>query len=49
MKKSVQIISDTLSDNSKDIDSKDEIAQVATVSAQDSVVGEIIAEAMSKV
>ena len=49
MKKSVQIISDTLSDNSKDIDSKDEIAQVATVSAQDSFVGEIIAEAMSKV
>jgi|TARA_Y100001960_G_C14686857_1_gene834278 chaperonin GroEL len=49
MKKSVQIVSDSLADNSKAISSKEEIAQVATVSAQDSVVGEIIAEAMSKV
>lgn len=38
-----------LEKNSKKVTNKDEIAQVATISAQDSEVGKIIAEAMDKV
>ncbi|QFR39186.1 chaperonin GroEL [Candidatus Gracilibacteria bacterium 28_42_T64] len=49
MKKAVQLVSDELAKNSKAISSKEEIAQVASISAQDPVVGEIIAEAMDKV
>ncbi len=49
MKKAVQLVSDELAKNSKAISSKEEIAQVASISAQDPVVWEIIAEAMDKV
>ncbi len=40
---------DELQKNAKTVDSKDEIAQVASVSAGDQEIGELIAEAMDKV
>ena len=40
---------DELHNNAKTVDSKDEIAQVASVSAGDQEIGELIAEAMDKV
>ena len=43
------LISEQLEKNSKKIDSFEEIKQVATISAQDSIVWEIIADAMEKV
>lgn len=47
-KAGVRVIEE-LEKNSKKVTNKDEIAQVATISAQDSEVGKIIAEAMEKV
>ena len=49
MKKAGNIIGEELKKNSKQISSKEEIAQVANIAAQDSEVWEIIAEAMDKV
>ena len=49
MKKSVELVTNELWKNTKLISSKEEIAQVATISAQDEIVWEIIAEAMDKV
>ncbi len=49
MRKAGELVSEALEKNAKKISSKDEIAQVATISAQDSEVGGIIAEAMEKV
>ena len=49
MKKAGQKIGEELTKNAKMIGTKAEIAQVATISAQDSEVGDIIAEAMEKV
>ena len=49
MKKAGQLIWEELKKNSKQISSKEEIAQVANIAAQDSEVWEIIAEAMDKV
>ncbi len=49
MRKAGEKISEELEKNSKKINTKEEIAQVATISAQDSEVWEIIAEAMEKV
>jgi len=49
MKKACSIVSKNLEENSKSINSKEEIAQVATISAQDSEVWDVIAEAMDKV
>lgn len=49
LKKAGQKVIDELEKNSKKVTNKDEIAQVATISAQDEEVGEIIAEAMEKV
>lgn len=49
MKKAGQVVIDELTRNAKMISTKEEIAQVATISAQDAEVGEIIAEAMEKV
>lgn len=49
MKKAGELISQELEKNSKKISTKEEIAQVATISAQDPEVGDIIAEAMEKV
>ncbi|PID86436.1 chaperonin GroEL [Candidatus Gracilibacteria bacterium] len=49
MKKAGEKLCEELTKNAKKISSKEEIAQVATISAQDSEVGQIIAEAMNKV
>ena len=49
MKKAVWLITEELAKNAKIISSKEEIAQVATISAQDGIVWQIIAEAMDKV
>jgi len=49
MKKAGNIIEKKLKKNSKQISSKEEIAQVANIAAQDNEVWEIIAEAMDKV
>ena len=49
MKKAVSLISEELASNTKIISTKEEIAQVATISGKDEIVWEIIAEAMSKV
>ncbi len=49
MRKAWEFLVEELEKNSKKISSKEEIAQVATISAQDSEVWEIIAEAMEKV
>lgn len=49
MKKAGDMIEAELAANSKAITTKEEIAQVATISAQDSEVGAIISEAMEKV
>ena len=49
MKKAGQLVIDELEKNAKKIDSKGEIMQVATISAQDAEVWEIIAEAMEQV
>ena len=49
MKKACSLVSKNLEENSKSINSKEEIAQVATISAQDSEVWDVIAEAMDKV
>ncbi len=49
MKRAGALVSDELASNAKDINTKEEIAQVATISAQDAEVGRIISEAMEKV
>ena len=49
MKKAWDKVIEKLSKNTKSISSKEEIAQVATISAQDKEVWDIIAEAMDKV
>ncbi len=45
----VEAVSTRLLANARDIDGKDDIAHVATISAQDQVVGELIADAFDKV
>ncbi len=45
----VDAVSERLLDVAREIEGKDEIAQVATISAQDASVGELIAEAFDKV
>ncbi|MDD5213812.1 MAG: chaperonin GroEL [Candidatus Gracilibacteria bacterium] len=49
MRKASVVIAQELEKNSKTISTKGEIAQVASISAQDSEVGDIIAEAMDRV
>ena len=49
MKKAWEKIEEELTKNAKVINTKEEIEQVATISAQDSEVGKIISEAMEKV
>ena len=49
MKKAWEKVVETLEKNTKKISSKEEIAQVATISSQDEEVWNIIAEAMNKV
>ncbi len=45
----VEAVNDTLLETAREIETKDEIAQVATLSAQDSVIGGLIADAFDKV
>ena len=45
----VRAISDELKKNSTPVSNKDQIADVATISAQDKAIGDLIAEAMDKV
>lgn len=49
MDKAVEAINDRLLATARELEGKDEIAQVATLSAQDSTVGSLIAEAFDKV
>lgn len=49
MRKASVVIAGELEKNSKTISTKSEVAQVASISAQDSEVGDIIAEAMDRV
>jgi chaperonin GroEL len=49
MDAAVTVISDTLLEKAVQVTSKDAIAQVATISAQDPMIGELISEAMEKV
>lgn len=49
MRKAGEMIAQELENNAKQITTKAEIAQVATISAQDEEVGQIIADAMEKV
>ncbi len=49
MKKAGELVANELEKNTKTISSQDEIAQVATISAQDEEVWSIIAQAMEKV
>jgi chaperonin GroEL len=47
--KAVDLVSDALLAGAREVTSKEDIAHVATISAQDRAVGELIAEAMDKV
>jgi chaperonin GroEL len=49
IEKAVAAAVDAIKDQSKDIETKDEIAQVAAISAADPAIGETIAEALDKV
>lgn len=49
MKKAGELVADELARNAKMLSTKEEIAQVATISAQDAEVGAIISDAMDKV
>ena len=49
IEKAVAAVVEDLKKLAKDIDAKDEIAQVASISAADSVIGETIADALDKV
>jgi chaperonin GroEL len=49
MDAAAQAVSDALLAKATKVDSRDHIAQVATVSAQDSTIGDLIAEAMERV
>jgi chaperonin GroEL len=49
IEKGVEAAVERIKDIAKDIESKDEISQVAAISAADSTIGEVIAEALDKV
>ena len=49
MDKAVTAVNDELLRNAREVDGKDEIASVATLSAQDSTLGDLIGEAFDKV
>jgi chaperonin GroEL len=49
MDKAAEVVGDALRDAARDIDSKDDMAAVATVSSRDSQIGELLAEAFDKV
>jgi len=45
----VEAMGDALKDSARDVDSKEDMAAVATVSSRDSVIGELLAQAFDKV
>ena len=47
--KAVEAVNARLLENAREVDGKEEIAQVATISAQDNTIGDLIAEAFDKV
>jgi len=49
IEKAVEAVVKSIEKQSKDVESKEEIAQVASISAADPAIGEVIAEAMDKV
>jgi chaperonin GroEL len=49
IEKAVERVSEALSEAAKDVETKEQIASTASISAADTTVGEIIAEAMDKV
>jgi chaperonin GroEL len=49
IEKAVESVVEAIKNQAKDVESKDEIAQVASISAADPAIGETIAEAMDKV
>jgi chaperonin GroEL len=49
IEKAVEVVVEGIMNQAKEVDSKDEIAQVASISAADSTVGDTIAEALDKV
>jgi len=50
IEKAVENVTKTIKENSKEVSNKEDIAQVATISANnDKIIGDIIAEAMDKV
>ena len=49
MERAVETVVDSVKKQAKDIDSKQEIAQVASISAADTSIGEVLAEAIDKV
>ena len=49
MDKAVEAVNDRLLENAREVDGKDEVASVATLSAQDETIGATIAEAFDKV
>jgi chaperonin GroEL len=49
IEKGVEAVSEALSNQAKDVETKEQIASTASISAADTTVGEIIAEAMDKV
>jgi chaperonin GroEL len=49
IEKGVSVVVDAIKDQAKDVESRDEIAQVASISAADPAIGEVLAEALDKV
>jgi chaperonin GroEL len=49
IEKAVAVVVDSIQSQAKDVDDKSDIANVATISAADSSIGEVIAEAIDKV
>jgi len=47
--KAVEVVNDSLLEMAREVEGKEEIAQVATLSAQDNVIGDLIADAFDKV
>ena len=49
VEKAVVAVVDAIKDQAKDVESRDEIAQIAAISAGDAQIGEVLAEALDKV
>ena len=49
IEKGVSLVVEAIKDQAKDVESRDEIAQVASISAADPAIGEVLAEALDKV